>query len=67
MFYVWGVIKMYNADPITATCFWLLCILAAVSFLVTATFTLCSGAYVAVSGINSAVGGARRIQNRRND
>ncbi len=51
MFYVWGVIKMYNADPVTSACFWLLCILSAVSFLVTCTFAMWSTVVLAASGI----------------
>jgi hypothetical protein len=46
---------MYNADPVSSACFWLLCILAAVSFLVTCTFAMWSTVVMAASGIGRRV------------
>jgi hypothetical protein len=65
VFYVWGVIKMYNADPVTSACFWLLCIIAAVSFLATCVFAMWSSVVLAVSGLNSVAAGHRRIRDTR--
>jgi hypothetical protein len=56
---------MYNDNPLSAVCFWLLCILSAVSFLVTVTFTMWSSVVLAVAGVNSVAPNQRSIRDRR--
>jgi hypothetical protein len=56
---------MYNADPVTSACFWLLCILSAVSFLATTAFAMWGSVVMAVAGVSSVANGQRRIRDTR--